>query len=146
MADKPGRQQRILELLAHNRIQSQEQLQDLLLAEDLACSQTTLSRDLRELGVVKSAEGYRALGGSSVVDGLARLAREIAPRLRASDAGGSVAVLRPDGGSASSVARAIEAARLPQVVAAVASDGVVLVVTRTPADSRRLISALRSRR
>ena len=52
MADKRGRQQRILELLAHNRIQSHEQLQDLLLAEDMACSQTTLSRDLRELGVV----------------------------------------------------------------------------------------------
>jgi len=93
VAGKRGRQQRIVELLAHNRIESQEQLQGLLLVESLACSQTTLSRDLRELGVVKGDDGYRAPGGAFGEDTLARLIREIAPRLRSADASGSIAVL-----------------------------------------------------
>jgi transcriptional regulator of arginine metabolism len=146
VAGKRARQQRIVELLAHNQIESQEQLQGLLLAEDLACSQTTLSRDLQELGVVKSADGYRAPGGAFGENALARLVRELAPRLRSADAGGSIVVLRPLESDAASLARAIETAGLPQVIASVACDGVVLVVTRTPADARRLASALGGRR
>lgn len=145
MAGKRGRQQRIVELLAHNRIESQEQIQGLLLAEDLACSQTTLSRDLQELGVVKGADGYRTPSGGFGENTLARLARELAPRLRAVEAGGNIAVLRPRESDASSLARAIDTAGLPQVIAGVACDGVVLVVTRTPADARRLASALGGR-
>lgn len=146
MATKGARQQRILELLTHNRIDSQEQLQDLLLAEGLSCSQTTLSRDLRELGIVKGETGYGAPRGAPGRDGLTRLARELGAELAASDAGGSIAVLRPAGADAGRLARAIEEAGLPQVVAALASDGRVLVVTRTPADARRLAAALRPRR
>ena len=146
MAGKRERQQRIVELIAHNRIESQEQLQELLLAEDLACSQTTLSRDLQELGVIKGEDGYRAPGGAFGEDALAHLVRELAPRLRSADAGGSIAVLRPRGSDASSLARAIEAAGLPQVIAGLACDGLVLVLTRTPTDARRLASALGGRR
>ncbi len=145
MAGKRARQQRIVELLVHNRIESQEQLQALLLAEDLACSQTTLSRDLQELGVIKGADGYRAPNGEFAEDSLARLARELAPRLRAADAGGSTAVLRPRDGDAAALARAIDASGLPQVIASVACDGLVLVLTRTPADARRLATALGGR-
>ena len=146
MADKRGRQQRILELLHHNRIESQEQLQELLLIEDLACSQTTLSRDLQELGIVKGEDGYRAPKGMLADDVLTRVAREVAPRLSESDAGGTIAVLRAHEGEAAIVARTIDTAGLPQVVAAVDTGGVVLVVTRSPADARRLVSALRGRR
>jgi len=146
VAGKRARQQRIVELLAHNQIESQDQLQGLLLAEDLTCSQTTLSRDLQELGVVKDTDGYRAPGGAFGETALARLARELAPRIRAADAGGSIVVLRPLESDAASLARAIDMAGLPQVVAGVACDGVVLVVTRTPADARRLASALGGRR
>jgi len=145
VAGKRERQRRIVELLAHNRIENQEQLQGLLLVEDLACSQTTLSRDLRDLGVVKGVDGYRAPGGAFAEDSLARLVRDLAPRLRSADAGGSVAVLRPRESDAASIARAFDAAALPQVIAGVACDGVVLVLTRTPADARQLASALGGR-
>jgi len=146
VAGKRARQQRIVELLAHNRIENQEQLQGLLLAEELACSQTTLSRDLQELGVVKDADGYRVPTGAFGENALARLARELGPRLRGVDAGGSIAVLRPREGDSASLARAIDTAGLPQVVACVACDGVVLVVTRTPADARRFATSLGGRR
>jgi transcriptional regulator of arginine metabolism len=146
VAGKRGRQQRIVEILAHNQIENQEQIQQLLLAEGLICSQTTLSRDLRELGVVKDADGYRVPDAVAGDNALARLARELAPRLLGADAGGSIAVLRPRERDASALARAIDTAGLPQVVASVACDGAVLVVARTPADARRLASALAGRR
>jgi len=145
VAGKRARQQRIVELLSHNRIESQEQLQALLLAEDLTCSQTTLSRDLQDLGVIKGADGYRAPGGVFAEDSLVRLARALAPRLRAADAGGSTVVLRPQASDATSLARAIDAAGLPQVIASLACDGVVLVLTRAPAAARRLAAALGGR-
>jgi len=145
VAGKRARQQRIVELLAHNHIESQEQLQALLLAEDLACSQTTLSRDLQELGVIKGTDGYRTPASGFAENSLARLARELAPRLRAADAGGSTAVLRPRDADAAALARTVDAAGLPQVIASVACDGLVLVLTRTPADARRLAAALGGR-
>jgi transcriptional regulator of arginine metabolism len=147
MASKAERQRRILELVERNLIDSQDQLQDLLLAEDLACSQTTLSRDLRELGLLKdSRRGYRVPAGSAAApDALARLAHDIAPRLVSADAGGSVAVLRTATGAAL-VATAVDGARLPAVVAAVPCGDIVLVVMRSPADARHLAAALRDRR
>jgi len=146
VAAKRARQQRIVGILAHNQIENQEQIQQLLLAEGLVCSQTTLSRDLQELGVIKSEDGYRVPGGVVGENALAQLARELAPRLLGADAGGSIAVLRPRENDASALARAIDTAGLPQVIASVACDGVVLVVARKPADARRLASALAGRR
>jgi len=146
MAGKAERQRRILELIERNQIESQDQLQELLRVEDLVCSQTTLSRDLRELGVTKHAEqGYRVPSGGAAPDALERLAREVAPRLISADAGGNVAVLRATSGAAA-LAAELDAAGLPSVVTAVPCGNVVLVVTHSPAEARRIARALRDRR
>jgi len=145
MASRKERQRRILEIVAHNQVDSQEQLQALLLADGLECSQTTLSRDLRHLGLVKQAGVYRApRDREAAPDALAHLASDLAARLQAADAGGSVVVLRvakdPTG-----VAERIDRAAIPAIVAAVACGEIVLVVTRSPADARHVAGALQPR-
>lgn len=144
MTAKRDRQRRILELVARNRIESQEQLQDLLLTEGLATAQSTLSRDLRELGIVKAHEGYRLLGpGTARPHVLRDLARMIRPRLEGWDTGGNIVILRPKAGEeASALAAQVSSARAPEVVDCLACDGRILVVTRTAAQAREFARRL----
>ena len=52
---KDGRQKLILELISRQPVETQQQLQELLEANGVRCTQATLSRDLRTLGLVKQA-------------------------------------------------------------------------------------------
>ena len=144
MSAKRERQQRVLDLIARNRIASQEELQDLLEAEGVATAQSTLSRDLREVGVVKGPDGYRVLGGGTPRPNVLRdLARSIRPLLRGWDTGGNIVVLWPsETANVADVARRVTEARAPEVVASLAGDGQVLVVARTPAQARELARRL----
>ncbi len=144
MAGKRDRQQRILELIARNRIDSQDELADLLATEGVTTVQSTLSRDLRELGIVKGPAGYRVLGrGTPRPNVLRDLARRIRPLLRDWDTGGNLVVLRPARGSdPAEVARQVAEARAPEVVAALACDASILVVTRTAGQARELVRRL----
>ncbi len=141
MHAKRERQRQLLELIARNRIVSQEELLDLLLAEGVRTTQSTLSRDLREIGVVKGHDGYRLLGsGSPRPQVLRDLARSIRPLLEAWDTGGNIVVLWPGPGEeARTIASRIGGARAPEVVVGLACDGAVLVVTRTPSQARKLV-------
>lgn len=141
---KRERQQRIVELIARNRVVSHEDLLDLLLAEGITTTQSTLSRDLRELGVVKGPEGYRQIGpGAPRPHVLRDLARSIRPLLQGWDTGGNIVILKPaKPDSAAEVAGRVTEARAPEVVASLACDGAVLVVARTPAQARELAKRL----
>lgn len=146
MAAKQERHEQIRALLSRNVIHSQDELRALLLTEGRDVAQSTLSRDLRELGVIKSRNGYRLLAAHSGAAGQARqVAAAIRPDLTAVDAGGNVVVVRTrDTHAAQDVAARIEAARLPSVVAASAIDATVLIVARTQGYARDLVRLLRS--
>jgi transcriptional regulator of arginine metabolism len=143
--DKPERHELIRELLRRNEVSSQDQLQDLLGVEGCEIVQSTLSRDLREIGVVKD-RGVYALPNQHPdrPDAARRLARDIRADVTRVDAGGTVVVLRlASGTDAAALARRVEAASLPSVVAAAACTDTVLVVTRTPGYARDLVRLLR---
>lgn len=145
MSDKRDRHDRIVDVLARNAIRSQDELLDLLLAEGVRVTQSTLSRDLRELGVVKSEEGYRLPEGRGLREGaLDDLAREIAERAAGFDGAGQMVVVRvADPAAAADVAARIESRGLYQIVAALPSATAVLVVARSAAHGRELMRALR---
>lgn len=144
MSLKKERHRQILDLLARNEIESQEQLLALLTVEGVTITQSTLSRDLRELGVVKRGDGYRQ--GSDSDDSatpLERLGRSLAGEIESADHGGQVAVVRPRAGvDPKALAARIEAAGLHQLVSAMAADDRVLVVARSPAYAREWVRAL----
>src|SRR5437867_5157398 len=79
---KLSRQKAILDLLDEGPVASQEELQKLLHRRGLDAGQATLSRDIRELGLVKSAGGYSLPQGSGGRNGLAL---GIAPGARVCD-------------------------------------------------------------
>ncbi|MEY2980499.1 MAG: hypothetical protein RL562_726 [Planctomycetota bacterium] len=130
------RHEAILRLLATRSVPNQAELAELLAADGLGANQATLSRDLRELGVLKTPEGY-ALPDPTAIDDLTRACREW---LVSAEAVAHQVVLRTPPGGAAPLALALDAraARLADVAGTLAGDDTVLVVCRTPRAATRL--------
>lgn len=139
-----ARRNRIVAILARHRVASQAQLRELLSADGYEVTQATVSRDLDEIGAVKTSDGegsgFYTVGEGSV-DNLPRgahtttpaqqrLVRLLSEILVAADASGNLTVLRTPPGAAQFLASAIDAADVPGVIGCVAGDDTVLLVAR----------------
>jgi transcriptional regulator of arginine metabolism len=145
MVMKPRRQSVILELIDRAAITSQEQLRAELSARGIEATQATLSRDIRELGLVKrAADGaYRraaADAGSANGQSLG-LRRAVEEYLRTQETVEQLLVLKTDVGQAQPLALALDNARLPEIVGTIGGDDTILVICRSASHA----SALRRR-
>ena len=120
----------ILRLVAEGVVSSQGDLQRLLAEKGLNVTQATLSRDLQDLRIVKTAEGYRTLespaAGSGAEVRLERAFRQFLLDVREAQ---NLLVLKTPPGGAQPLAAALDASRWPEVSGTVAGDDTVLVVT-----------------
>lgn len=143
MSGKARRLSKIREVLARTRVQSQEQLAHALSREGVPATQATLSRDLRELGVLKGPDGYRladpVLDGAGVAThNLPSLERTVQAFLQWAKPACNIVVLRTGPGQASALALEIDSAAPPGVVGTVAGDDTVLIATPTAAAAQRV--------
>lgn len=144
---KSYRQSIIRDLVERQAITSQEQLRTRLKERGIDATQATLSRDIRELGLVKrSADGaYRSVNGLAAPDpanGAAGLARAAAEYLRNQEVVGHMIVLRTDPGQAQTLAVAIDRAQVQEIVGTIAGDDTILVICRRPADADAVAARL----
>src|SRR5881296_2924041 len=109
------RQDEILRVVREQSVHSQDELLALLKKRGFKVTQPTLSRDLRELGVAKSPNGYvtRDAFAGDVVE--SRLDQAVAEFVTGVDAGGNLVVIRTIVASAQPVASAIDAASIDGV-------------------------------
>ena len=125
--NKSYRQGQILKLIRGRHLHTQEDLAKGLRAIGIPATQVTLSRDIRELGLVKTADGY-AQGvpelGSNGPD-VNTLAREFVQDVRVAQ---NLLVLRTHAGHANSVAVALDQAEWPEVTGTIAGDDTILVI------------------
>ncbi len=138
---KPTRQRAILSLIATRPVHSQEELAHFLESQGYEVTQATVSRDIKDLGLIKVPLKNGNGSGTQfkyVEPGLnktytSRLHRVIAELVR--DARGSMnqIVLRTPPGSAMLVASAIDEAEWPEVIGTLGGDDTVLVVLEDPA-------------
>jgi transcriptional regulator of arginine metabolism len=133
---KSYRQAVIRELVEQGSITSQEQLRTMLRERGIEVTQATLSRDIRDLGLVKrTADGaYRSVAAVGVDEATAEaaLARITVEFLRRQEVVGHMIVLRTDPGQAQTLAVAIDRAQPPGIVGTIAGDDTILVICRTP--------------
>lgn len=110
-------------------------------------NQSTLSRDLRSLGLVKSAAGYREAESLGVADdGAAQehhLERMVRSYLTDVVRAGNLVVLKTTPGLAHALGVAIDRASLPEVVGTVAGDDTLFAATPDPSRARTLEHRLR---
>jgi transcriptional regulator of arginine metabolism len=129
---KTRRQTLVLELVDHEEITSQEMLQRRLRTRGVQATQATLSRDLKELGLVKRA-GDGAYGrpgqeSTSFETALAQLQRIVVRSLSRTARVDQLVVLRTPPGEAQHLALAIDRTDFPGVVGTIAGDDTVLVI------------------
>lgn len=141
----------ILELIEREPVTSQEQLRELLLARGVEATQATLSRDVRDLGLIKrAADGaYRRGSGADAapaVDAATTLRRAVDEYLRHQEAVQQLLVLRTDPGQAQSLAIAIDRARLPEIVGTIGGDDTILVICRSSEQAAALAERLEGMR
>jgi transcriptional regulator of arginine metabolism len=136
---KLSRHKAILELLHESPVPSQEELQRRLHRRGFDAGQATLSRDIRELGLVKSANGYSLPGGevTSETDlpSVSRLVREFVTSVRAAE---NLLVTKTSVGSAQPVAAALDEENWPEAIGTIAGDDTILIVCQDRRAAGRL--------
>jgi transcriptional regulator of arginine metabolism len=141
---KLSRQKTILELLESGPVASQEELQKALAKHGVKVGQATLSRDIHELGLVKTAEGYSVSSSNVVTEPalppLSRLMGDFVLDLRLAQ---NLLVIKTTVGSAQPVAAALDAESWPEVVGSVAGDDTILMVCPNKKAAAKLASRIR---
>ena len=144
---KFDRQGAILRLVQEHALSTQSEVAVALRAEGFDTVQTTVSRDIAQLGLVKvrDAEGrlVYALPGAADLDRLSELTSALRRWALSLDASENVLVIRTPPGHANALARALDGARLPDVIGTVAGDDTIMIVTRQGVPATALEAELR---
>lgn len=126
---KRFRQGQILKLVAGEPISNQHELRRRLAHLKLRVTQATLSRDLRELKLVKTPDGYKPVGAAAEeaapLHPLAHALKEFLLDLRPAE---NLLVLKTPPGGAQPLAAALDAEKFPEVAGTVAGDDTILIV------------------
>ena len=138
---KSWRQSQILEVIDHGPIASQEALRKLLETRGIEATQATISRDLKELGLVK-----RAGDGAYVRPGADRsspavgeqLRRAVASLVRGLERVDQLLIVRTDRGQAQGLAEWMDRAQLSEVAGTIGGDDTILLVCRGQEAAERL--------
>lgn len=132
---KSQRQAKIVEIITNRNVETQEQLLALLQAEGFRGTQATISRDIKELRIVKeltSLGTYRYTTSNNEVTGSfsARMNTIFRECVTGFDYAQNIIVIRTLPGLASAAGSAIDAMNMSMVVGSLAGDDTVMVVMR----------------
>lgn len=145
---KTRRQQVILDVIAREPVRSQEQLRKSVRAAGFDVTQATLSRDIRELGLVKGGpDGAYQAPGQVAPNGRASesaLQRAVAEYLVRVDRVQQLVLLRTGLGRAQALCVTLDDARLPEVVGTVAGEDTVLVIAPDVRRAKTLVKRFES--
>jgi transcriptional regulator of arginine metabolism len=131
----------ILKILRESTVHNQDELVKVLRKQGFDATQSSVSRDLRELGVAKAADRYivptDTPAPANPFAGVARFVVDIRT------AGSSLTVIKTSTGTAQSVAVAIDRSDWPEIVGTISGDDTIFVATDDGRDQRRLRERLR---
>ncbi len=133
--NKSFRQGQILQIVRSKGIYTQDELARELAERGVQTTQVTLSRDMREIGLVKTTDGYRQLAAEKGGPELASVVDDHMQDIRVAQ---NLVVLKTSPGNANSLAIAIDREELDEVVGTVAGDDTVLVIAADQDAAERL--------
>ena len=132
---KAERQRKILEIIRRQPVETQEDLAAALRRSGFAVTQATVSRDIKELGLIKvpganASFRYAFPGELPARSGLERLKRLFRDAVIAVDSSENLVVVKTNPGEAQGVASAIDNAGWPEIIGTVGGDDTILVVVK----------------
>ena len=144
---KSKRQQEILDIIAAEEIETQEQLLEALKARGITTTQATISRDIKQLHLVKE---LTTGGGYKYAASRHHHALNFAGRLRTIfqegvtiDTAQNIVVLKTMPGMANAVAAALDGMDIPALVGSLAGDDTVILIMRTNEDAEEFRGEMR---
>jgi transcriptional regulator of arginine metabolism len=144
-ATKTFRHGQILRLVSSERISNQEDLRRRLAQKRMCVTQATLSRDLQELQLVKTREGYRAASAlpeeAAALPPLTRALREFLLDIRPAE---NLLVLKTPPSGAQPLAAALDGAKFSEIAGTIAGDDTVLIITPSRKNRESLQKAIES--
>ena len=149
------RREEIVRLVRETPIRSQEELLTQLRRRGFMVTQPTLSRDLKELGLVKTPTGYvtpsdltalttAGLSFSTTEARQERMKQTVREYVLSIELAGSLVILRTPPAAAQPVARAIDDAEPDEAVGTIAGDDTIFLAAKSAAAARRLAAQVRS--
>lgn len=145
---KKTRQTKIIEIIENNIIETQEELAEALKREGYEVTQSTVSRDIRQLRLTKAATGdgrqkYTIMSKEQVDlgDKYIRVLRE---GFVSMDNAQNILVIRTVSGMAMAVAAAIDAMHLKEVVGCIAGDDTIMAAIKTVEDTQIIMEKIKA--
>jgi len=138
----------ILRLVHEQPLSTQTELADALRREGYEVVQTTVSRDIHELGLIKVRHASGRLVYAFPEDGAysEELSEALTRWALTVEASGNLVVMTTPYGYASALAQAVDVARHPHIAGTIAGENTVLLVSREPLTGAELADELRSQR
>lgn len=131
---KPKRQQQILEIITSEEIETQEELASELRRFGYKATQATISRDIKELQLIKVSNGnggYKYARPPKREKALnERLIRILSDSLVSIDYAGHTIVVKTLSGSANAAAEAIDSLHWPDILGTIAGDNTIFIIVR----------------
>jgi|SRR6185312_6830094 transcriptional regulator of arginine metabolism len=143
---KLARQQTILELAHEAPLPNQQELCKILARRGFQVTQATLSRDINELRLVKTAEGYILPNGDASAEPMPAVSRVLREFVREIRRAQNLLVIKTIPGSAQPVAVAVDAEGWDEVVGTVAGDDTILIISGNNKKARQLQTRLEGMR
>ena len=136
------RRRAIAGLLREHSIERQSELVSLLRTQGFVATQSSVSRDLKDMGAIKLKKGYslpeeEPVGNGDSMLEIAEFVREIRT------AGANLLVMTTVVGAAQRVAVTLDRANWPEIVGTLSGDDTVFIATASSAQQRRLRSRLK---
>jgi transcriptional regulator of arginine metabolism len=137
-----ARRAAILRIIRESTVHNQDELAKLLRKQGFEATQSSVSRDLRELGVAKAGDHYILPGGdtSSAGTPFAAVANFV---MEVRTAGPTLTVVKTSTGTAQSVAVAIDESSWSEVVGTISGDDTIFIATEGGREQRKLRERLR---
>lgn len=133
----------ILQLIENGKVASQEELRRALARQGQQVTQATLSRDIHELGIIKTGTGYSLTAQAAGEAGLPsaeRLVREFVLGVHEAQ---NQLVVKTSVGSAQPVAAALDAEGWEEMLGSIAGDDTILIICEDKQHAQRLANRIR---
>ncbi len=145
--NKKTRHNAIIRLISEKSVETQGQLTDLLIAEGFKVTQATVSRDIKELRLIKISDRgdryrYALPGKEADVDIKARYAAVLTHAVITIQNAMNLVVVKTIPGSAQGCAMAIETLDFDRVVGVIAGDDTVFIAMNSERDAEKFVNKL----
>lgn len=131
-----SRQNKILEIISNNEVETQEKLASLLKESGYDVTQATISRDIKELQLIKvlsSSGRYKYSLGTSLETPISeRLVKIFKETIRSVSPSLNMIVIKTLSGCANAAAEAVDSLNLPHILGTIAGNNTVLLVVDDP--------------